>query len=134
MKSVSRTTYYRRKRRSKELGISVEELLDGRGNHGNHTRGSDHHKWNDDLISSDGYRLVRVGITHPLACPNGYAYEHQVVWASSGRVSPLVNECIHHKNRDSLDNRLENLELMLKSEHNRLHNKDRIRDDSGRFT
>ena len=33
------------------------------------------------------------------------------------------DECCHHLNGNPLDNRLENLELMLKSEHTRLHHK-----------
>ena len=33
------------------------------------------------------------------------------------------DECCHHLNGNPLDNRLENLELMLRSEHTRLHHK-----------
>jgi hypothetical protein len=40
---------------------------------------------------------------------------------------------LHHKNFDRLDNRIENLELMEKKEHGKLHYAKRIIDKYGRF-
>ncbi len=123
-----------RRRRALKLGVAVEDLQDTRGNHGNHARGSAHYRWNAARIkSSHGYVKIRVGPTHPLADPNGYAYEHWIVWYSSGRSALPFGFVIHHKNGDQTDNRIENLEMMTGAEHNRLHNIGRVRDTKGRF-
>jgi hypothetical protein len=131
---VSKTTYYRRIRRAKELGCSVDELPDGRGHNANHRSGPDHPRWNHGAIIDDkGYRKIRVGIEHPLADPIGYAYEHLIVWISAGNPLPGPNELIHHKSEKRQDNRIENLELKTRSSHNSLHNEERGRDKYGRF-
>lgn len=94
----------------------------GRGNnprsHNNTKRGEDHHRWNaDKIISSHGYAKIRIGIGHPLADPNGYAYEHLVVWQNAGRTLPSGDQIIHHRNEDKTDNALSNLELLTRREH-----------------
>lgn len=68
-------------------------------------------------ISSHGYVLIRVGVEHPLADPNGYAYEHLVVWVSAGRQRPPKGWLLHHANEVKSDNRLSNLELKRKTKH-----------------
>jgi HNH endonuclease len=109
-------------------------MADGRGRHGNHRRGSEHYRWNSErMYSSDGYVLVRVGVEHPLADPNGYAYEHLLVWVSAGLPPPGPGELIHHKDEDKSNNRLDNFELLTRGEHNRHHNAERGRDGNGRF-
>lgn len=106
-----------------------------RGVHGNHVRGREHYRWNDRaIISEHGYRKVRVGVEHPLADPNGYAYEHLLVWVSAGKPRPGPGQLLHHRNEDQQDNRLDNLELLTRADHNRHHNQGRERDALGRFT
>lgn len=73
------------------------------------------------MISSTGYVKIRVGKGHPLADPNGYAYEHLVVWCASGRERPPQGWLLHHKNHDKTDNRIENLEIKTRAEHNAEH-------------
>lgn len=100
----------------------------------NTKRGAEHHRWNAGrMLSEDGYVKVRVGTDHPLADPNGYAYEHLVVWCAAGRPRPGDGETLHHRDEDKTNNRLGNLELLTRGEHNAHHNAERERDDGGRF-
>jgi hypothetical protein len=115
------------------LGVAVDQLPDGRGR-GRKASGSDHYRWNDGrIITDDGYVKVRVGIEHPLADPNGYAYEHLVVWCSAGNTRPSDDETLHHRSEDKGDNRIRNLELLTRGDHNALHIAERGRRPNGQF-
>lgn len=115
------------------LGVDVDSIPDTRGRHANHAKGSTSGRWNSGrIVSSHGYVKIRVGRGHRLADPNGYAYEHLLVWVSSGRSAPLAGEVLHHKNEDTQDNRLENLELKTKITHGKDHISQRKRDNRGR--
>jgi len=82
---VSRTTRYLRTREAKALGCDVEQLPDKRGSN-TKACGQNHGRWNTGkIVSSGGYPKIRVGKEHPLADPNGYAYEHLLVWVSGGK-------------------------------------------------
>ena len=92
------------------------------------------------MVDSEGYVLIRVGCQHPLADPNGYAREHVLVVMASRLPGAYLLErhpdqyVIHHRNRDRQDNRLENLQVLTREEHNALHNADdRERNEDGRF-
>lgn len=96
--------------------------------------GADHPRWNDGrMISSHSYVKVRVGVEHPLADPNGYAYEHLLVWVSAGNAPPPPGHLLHHVSEDKTDNRLSNLEQISRADHNRHHNQGRQRDVRGRL-
>lgn len=100
----------------------------------NTKRGAEHYRWNANrLMNEDGYVKVRVGIEHPLADPNGYAYEHLIVWCAAGNPRPPAHELLHHKNEDKTDNRYSNLELTTRPEHGALHIAERERDANGRL-
>jgi hypothetical protein len=108
--------------------------MDGRGKHGEHARGPDHPRWNEDRkIASTGYVKVRVGRSHPLADPNGYCYEHLLVWTSAGLEPPGPDELLHHKNGRKTDNRIENLGKMIRSDHSKLTS-EKIPREQGRFS
>ena len=72
------------------------------------------------ILNGEGYWRVAVR-DHPYPRKNYYMFEHvKVVEESIGRrIKPT--ECVHHINRNRQDNKLENLQLMTKSEHQKLH-------------
>lgn len=124
-----------RKRRylAKKRGIPVDQLPVGRGNNpaswGHHLSGPEHPRWNDErMVSKEGYIKVRVGRQHPLADPNGYAYEHLLVWVSAGNPRPTRGYTLHHKDEVKSNNQIDNLELLTRAEHNRRHLNDMERD------
>lgn len=84
-------------------------------------------------IDSHGYVDIKMP-DHPNAKSDGYIKEHRLVMSSHlGR--PLTpKETIHHINGIKTDNRIDNLEIVTASEHNkihdplkRLHNKHRLK-------
>ena len=114
------------------------ETAYGRGKNpnswGHHKSGPEHPRWNAErMLNDDGYAKVRVGVDHPLADPNGYAYEHLIVWCSAGRAKPADDELLHHRNEHKTDNRLGNLELKKRVVHSRDHIVERKRDERGRL-
>lgn len=84
----------------------------------------------------DGYIRVYSG-KHPYRRGRKMILEHVMVMeAAIGR--PLrPDECVHHLDGDRKNNALENLQLMTRSEHSKLHGAEiarkRTRDEVGRF-
>jgi hypothetical protein len=77
-------------------------------------------KWNAGYyLDSRGYVAVNVGKTHPLADSKGYVRLHTLVWVAAGNARPKLSDrqLLHHINEDKVDNRLENLALLVHDEH-----------------
>jgi hypothetical protein len=128
--AIERKRRYRARKHAEKYGLGAG---DQRGK-GRKAKGSANHRWNDSrILNEDGYVKVRVGRDHPLADPNGYAYEHLVVWCAAGRPRPGRGQLLHHQNEDKTDNRLSNLELITRAEHGKHHIADRARGADGRL-
>ena len=57
---------------------------------------------------------------HPLANERGTVLEHRMVLHDAGiKIPPGID--VHHRNGDRADNRLENLQLLPRTEHQMLH-------------
>ena len=72
----------------------------------------------------DGYISIYFP-DHPKSTKDGYIMEHILVMEK--HIGRHLNdcECVHHKNKNRSDNRIENLVLMTKSDHVSLHSKER---------
>ena len=71
-------------------------------------------------IQSKNYIRLRIP-NHPSAGKDGYVYEHRfVVEVSLGRFLS-DDEIVHHKNENTADNRIENLEVMSDGDHSSHH-------------
>lgn len=85
--------------------------------------------WEIKSVSTRGineYNYARVP-NHPKADKYGNVLEHRIVMENHiGRLL-MEDECIHHINGNKKDNRIENLELMKKKEHNSFHSSNRGR-------
>jgi hypothetical protein len=75
-----------------------------------------------EFMSSNGYKYIYAP-DNPHCNNNGYVPEHRFIMERVMGRYLLTNEVVHHKNHNRLDNRIENLEVMSKSDHSRLHMK-----------
>jgi hypothetical protein len=88
-----------------------------------HLSGESHYAWKGGKIyDPHGYILVRRP-NHPYAKINGYIFEHRLVMEKHLGRYLTQEEVVHHNNHVRDDNRIENLQLINRSEHtSRYHN------------
>lgn len=71
----------------------------------------------DGILRTDGYRWIRVAERIDGRSKHGYMLEHRIVMEQHLGRQLLPNEIVHHKNGIRDDNRLENLEIVLRTGH-----------------
>jgi hypothetical protein len=71
-------------------------------------------------IAAGGYVTI-LKPNHPFADVNGRIKEERLIMEKHIGRYLKPEEIIHHKNYNKMDNRIENLEIMSRSEHSRYH-------------
>lgn len=78
------------------------------------------------ITTWNGYIKIKAPVDHPYKDGKGYIMEHRLVMEKHiGRYLEPYEE-VHHINYIKTDNRIENLLLLTKREHRKLHLKDSI--------
>jgi hypothetical protein len=78
-------------------------------------------------IRNDGYVLVHLP-EHPFCDVYGYVLEHRYVMEQFLGRYLTKEEVVHHKDRNTSNNDISNLELMIRGAHSRHHNKQDLSD------
>lgn len=96
-------------------GIPMSENNKKRISEANCIKGIGHKK-----VDKKGYIKIYFP-DHPKSTKDGYIMEHDLVMECYIGRWLKKDEVVHHKNHITNDNRIENLQLLTKSEHARLH-------------
>ena len=82
---------------------------------------TNHPRWRGGIRkSNEGYVLIK-SYNHPFKHIDNYVFEHRLIMEKQLGRYLTENEIVHHVNGIKNDNRIENLELMIQSEHFRLY-------------
>ena len=85
-----------------------------------HLSGKKHPMWNGGkTLNSQGYVLIH-SPEHPFHDKRGYVREHRLVMEKKLGRYLSQDEIVHHKNGKKDDNRISNLEIMKKRDHDRI--------------
>lgn len=90
-------------------------------NYGN--RGESNPIYKGGFINSYGYKMIRMP-NHPNSNKDGYIMEHRLIMSEHLGRPLTVDEIVHHKDENKLNNNKSNLEIMTRSEHARHHSED----------
>ena len=113
---------------------SMKITMRGSGNHQYGLKGNKNASWHsDERISVYGYRLIRV-LDHPFRNSDDMVFEHRLIAEKyllteensveiKGKRYLKKDYEIHHKDMNKLNNDVNNLIVLTKSQHRTLHNK-----------
>ena len=123
-----------------------KQYMKGEGNHQYGIKGNKNSSWKSDLRMKNGYIKIRCA-EHPYADESGMVLAHRLIAEQYLMTDEEAIEIdgikylkpelhVHHINFDRSDNRPDNLMILSKSEHQRLHAKQqkRERDSLGRYS
>jgi len=79
--------------------------------------GKNHHNWKGGKVKTTGGYIKIKMREHPDATAEGYVLEHRLIMEKKIGRRLNVWEEVHHKNGIKSDNRIENLELVIKKKH-----------------
>ncbi len=85
--------------------------------------GKDNHAWKGGYVRKDGYKLISVDGEQRL--------EHRYIWEQYHKKPIPPGYQIHHIDGDKLNNKIENLQMISNSDHQKLHYQPT--DKKGRF-
>jgi hypothetical protein len=83
--------------------------------------GKNHWHWKGGITTNDAGYLMQKCEDHPRVGKNGYVRQHVLVMEKHLGRYLKDGEVVHHKNGVRTDNRIENLQLMTKQQHDRYH-------------
>lgn len=111
-----------RKSCGKECGRKWRsQKMTGAANHQFGIRGSENPTWAGGVLIRDGYAYIYAPGHHDYR-KDEYVKRCRLVAEQSIGRKLLENEHVHHINGNRMDDRPENLEVVTKSEHCRIHN------------
>jgi hypothetical protein len=83
--------------------------------------GSAHPRWRGGRQIRRGRTNILVGTDHPMAMKSGYVLEYRLVMAEKLGRMLTSDEFVHHIDGDPTNNHPDNLMLVTRSEHLRIH-------------
>lgn len=118
--------------------LAKTQYMKGEKNHQYGIKGSKNSSWKSDKkITNYGYIKIR-SLEHPFKDCDGFVFEHRLIaeqYLLNEENSIIINVKkylkpeyeVHHIDGNKLNNKLENLKVITKKEHVRLHSQERIK-------
>ena len=119
--------------------LNRAKFMSGEGNHQYGIKGKDNASFKGELIYNDAGYILEYRPDHPKANNRGRVLQHRLVVEDNHELfdSKFFSEIdgsfilkdefvVHHKNEIVTDNRIENLQIMTKGDHIRLHNSEKV--------
>ena len=105
---------------SKECCLSITNINNSKKRH--QFKLGERHKWQKHIsVNWAGYIEI-YSPNHPFRTKRGYVKEHRLIMEEKIGRHLTKDEDVHHINGNKKDNNIENLELIMHSEHTRIHN------------